>query len=141
MNYTWDNIILDNFIKASKGNLTFVAESGEITEETVSAWFKIQDEYIQTMDSETIEIKRYKKICYKYAVKLREWMFDPREGTRVYSEVNKLYIQKQKLAKEIFSDEVTDWDKLVAKASIGSQFRIDSQTMRAKEFFNIIKVL
>ena len=141
MNYTWENIILNNFIKASKGNLSFVAENGIITEETVSAWFKIQDEYIQTMDSETTEIKRYKKICYKYAVKLREWMFDPREGTKVYSEVNKLYIQKQKLSKEIFTNEVTDWDKLVAKASISAQFRIDSHVLRAKEFFNILKSL
>lgn len=141
MNYTWDNIILDNFIKASKGNLAFVNDSGIITEDTVSAWFKIQDEYIQTMDSETIDIKRYKKLCYKYAVKLREWMFDPREGTKVYSEVNKLYIKKKKLSSEIFNNEVTDWDKIVAKASIASQFRIDSHVWRAKEFFNILKSL
>ena len=141
MNYTWDDIILDNFINASRGQLEFVSKTGELNKETQTAWFAIQDSYIQTMDSETVEIKKYKKLCYKYVVKLREWLLNPKVGNRVDMEVNRLFMEKEALASQIFSDELTDWDLMIAKVSIGAQFRLNSKEMRAKEFFNIIKAL
>ena len=141
MNYTWDNIILDNFIKAGKGNLNFVSKDGLINEETYSSWCAIQDEYIKTMDSETIEMKRYKRVCFKYVQKLQEWTENPILEGKIFNEVNSLFIEKQKLSNDLFNSEVVDWDKIIAQATLGSKFRIDSHVMRAKEFFNIIKLL
>jgi len=141
-NYTWDNIKLDNFIKASKGDLSHVSTNGIINKETVSAWFKIQDEYVLTMDSETIEIKKFKRVCFKYATKLREYIMNPKEGSRLNTEVNQLFMEKTKLAKELFNDEAVKWDEVIAKTSIGiGGSRIIVTEMTAKEFFNYIKVL
>lgn len=141
-NYTWDDIMLDNFIKASNGELEFVSIDGKINNETQSAWFSIQDQYVYTMDSETVEMKKYKKVCYKYAIALRNWLLDPVVGNRKDMEVNKLFMEKEKLSNELFNDDVKpDWDLLIAKASIGATFRIDSRNIRAKEFFNILKAL
>lgn len=140
MNYTWDNIVLDNFVKAINGKLEYVAVDGIINEETESAWGKIQDDYIRVMNSETVEIKRYKKLCFNYAVKLREWLQNPIENNRTFIELNKLFIAKKKLAYQIFTEDTVDWDRLIAQASISANFRIVSTEMRAKEFFNILKV-
>lgn len=141
MNYEWDNIVLDNFIKASDGELRFVSKDGVINEETRSSWYKIQDSYIEAMNSESIEIKKFKKISYRYLLKLREWLLNPIEGNRTQIEVNKLFIEKQKLSEKLFTNEKTDWDLLIAKASIAATFRINSKEFRAKEFFNILKAL
>ena len=141
MNYTWDDITLEHFIKAGKGNLNFVSKDGLINDETYSSWCAIQDEYIKTMDSETIEMKRYKNVCFKYVQKLQEWAKNPQLSGRVYMEVNKLYIEKTKISDGLFAEESVNWDKIIAQTTLGSKFRIDSHTMRAKEFFNIIKVL
>lgn len=141
-NFTWDDIILENFIKASNGELEFVSVDGKINKETYSAWCAIQDEYIKTMDSETIEMKKYKKVCYKYAIALRNWLLDPVVGNKKHTEVNKLFIEKEKLSNDLFNNDTNvDWDLLIAKASIGATFRIDSRNIRAKEFFNILKAL
>ena len=141
MNYTWDDIILDNFIKAGKGNLNLVSKNGIINKETYSAWCAIQDEYIKTMDSETIEMKRYKNICFKYVQKLQEWTKNPMLKGKVFNEVNSLYIEKKKLSDSLFNSESVNWDKIIAQTTLSSKFRIDAKVMRAKEFFNIIKVL
>lgn len=141
-NFTWDDIMLENFIKASNGELEFVSVDGKINGETQSAWFAIQDQYVYTMDSETVEMKKYKKVCYKYAIALRNWLLDPVVGNRKDMEVNKLFMEKEKLSNELFNDDTNaDWDLLIAKASIGATFRIDSRNIRAKEFFNILKAL
>lgn len=141
-NYTWDNIVLGKFIKASKGDLSHVSTNGVINNETISAWFKIQDEYVLTMDSETIEIKKFKKVCFKYATKLREYLLNPKEGSRLNTEVNQLFMEKTKLAKELFSEESVKWDEIIAKTSIGiGGARIIATEITAKEFFNYIKVL
>ena len=141
-NYTWDDIMLENFIKASNGELEFVSVDGKINDETQSAWFAIQDQYVYTMDSETVEMKKYKKVCYKYAIALRNWLLEPVVGNKKDMEVNKLFMEKEKLSNELFNDDVNaDWDLLIAKASIGATFRIDSRNIRAKEFFNILKAL
>ena len=141
-NFTWDDIMLENFIKASNGELEFVSVDGKINNETQSAWFAIQDQYVYTMDSETVEMKKYKKVCYKYAIALRNWLLDPVVGNKKDMEVNKLFMEKEKLSNDLFNDDgAADWDLLIAKASIGATFRIDSRNIRAKEFFNILKAL
>lgn len=141
-NYNWDNIVLDSFIKASKGDLSHVSTNGMINKDTAIAWFKIQDEYVLTMDSETIEIKKFKTVCFKYATKLREYLLNPKEGSRLNTEVNQLFMEKTKLSKDLFSEESVKWDEVIAKTSIAiGGSRIIATEITAKEFFNYIKVL
>jgi len=141
MNYTWDEIILIDFIKASKGDLSKVSKDGKLNEETQNAWFKIQDEYIATMDSESIDVKRFKSVCYKYADKLRQYILNPNVKSKLYNEVNSLFIEKNKLSKAIFNNESVDWDENIAKVTVNAGFRIIDTEIRAKEFFNLIKIM
>lgn len=141
MNYNWDDIPLENFIKASEGDFCFVAKNGRINSETKTSWFSIQDKYIEVMELESIEVKKYKTACYNYAIALKEWILNPKRNSKDFVKVNRLYIQKEKLSKAIFSQEKTDWDKLIAKCTLNAKQRINAKEWLAKEFFNLIKVM
>ena len=140
-NYTWDDIMLENFIKASNGELEFVSVDGKINDETEDCWFSIKDRYIMTMGNESIDMKKYKKVCYKYAVALQKWILDPKINSRLYMEVNKLFAEKQHLANKMFSEEEMDWDELIARVTNASKMRVSAKDWLAKEFFNLLKVL
>lgn len=140
MNYTWDDIKLNNFIKASEGDLSYVSKKNEINKDTLDAWFSIQDQYIRVLDLETIQMKRYKKVCYNYAKSLQQWIIEPTEGSKLFNKVNQLYIEKTKLAESMFNDEKKDWDVLIAQVTLSTKQRVNGEWL-AKEFFNLIKVL
>ena len=140
MNYTWDDIKLNNFIKASEGDLSYVSKNNEINKDTLDAWFSIQDQYIRVLDLETIQMKRYKKVCYNYAKSLQQWIIEPTNGSKLFNKVNQLYIEKTKLAESMFNDEKKDWDVLIAQVTLSTKQRVNGDWL-AKEFFNLIKVL
>lgn len=140
MNYTWDDIKLNNFIKASEGDLGYVSKNNEINKDTLDAWFSIQDEYIRVLDLETIQMKRYKKVCYNYVKSLQQWIMEPIDGSKLFNKVNKLYIEKTKLTESMFNDEKKDWDVLIAQVTLSTKQRVNGDWL-AKEFFNLIKVL
>ena len=140
MNYTWDDIKLNNFIKASEGDLSYVSKNNEMNKDTLDAWFSIQDQYIRVLDLETIQMKRYKKVCYNYAKLLQQWIMEPTNGSKLFNKVNQLYIEKTKLAESMFNDEKKDWDVLIAQVTLSTKQRVNGDWL-AKEFFNLIKVL
>ena len=141
MNYTWENISLNNFIKCSEGNLEFVSKNNELNKHSLDAWFEIQDKYIETMDLESRQIKRYKRVCFDYAVALQKWILNPSFESRLYTKVNALFIEKKGLMDEIFHDEKMDWDRMIGQATYKAGQRINAIEWTAKEFFNLIKAM
>lgn len=141
MNYDWENISLNSFIKCSEGNIEFVSKDGEINEKSLDAWFSIQDKYIETMDLETRQIKRYKRVSYEYAKALQEWILNPSFKSRLYTKVNALFIERKEIADEIFSEEKKDWDKLIGEVTLHAGQRVNAIEWTAKEFFNLIKAM
>ena len=141
MNYTWEDIPLKNFIKCSEGELEFVSKNNKLNMKSLDAWFLIQDKYIETMDLESRQIKRYKRVSFDYAVALQEWILNPTFESRLYTKVNALFIERQGIADEIFHDEKMDWDKMIGQATYKAGQRINAVEWRAKEFFNLIKAM
>lgn len=137
--YTWNDLPLDNFVRLQEGDDDALLKSGKKDGRFDNLFFAIQDEYINAMGGDTAEIKRYKKVVYDYTIALQKWVLNPKTNTMLYIEVNRLFEQKNKLAKEIFKDGKTDWDVLIVNASRSIGFYIDRKKWLAKEFIKLGK--
>lgn len=143
LNYTFETIPLNRWIKCSDGDLSYLSINGKGNAETLDAWYKMQDDYIALFGGDSAEIKEYKRICTDYVNALAEWIESPKLIGRQLTVVNDLFEEKEQLQKVIFKKEVDkmDYGTLIASVSIKIRMRIERDKYTAKEFFELIKAL
>lgn len=143
LNYTFENIPLNKWIKCANGDLLGIAINGKGNVDMLDAWYKMQDDYINLFGGDTPEIKQYKRVCFEYVKALVEWIQNPKLIGKQLTIVNDLFTEKEELQKSIFKDEMSkvDFGSLIAKVTIKIRMRIERDKYTAKEFFELIKEL
>jgi len=142
-NHTLETISLFAWIKIAEGELRYISLNEIENKESLNAWYLMQDEYIALFGGDSIDMKKYKHLCFTYLQLLCEWVKNPVFIGSIVTELNEMFAEKEALQKKVFKSETDKMDlgEMVASVSIAVKYHIDSKKMTAKEFFNIVKAL
>jgi hypothetical protein len=143
LNYTFDELNVNDFIAIQEGDVLKLSKNGKLNDRLEDDYFKLMDNYIATAGSKSRDVLRYERVMYEYAIKLREVIISRQSNRAELTRLEILKMEKEGLESVLFSENENkmDWHELVAQVSISVKFRIDIFATRIREFLSIIKIL
>jgi hypothetical protein len=143
LNYTFDELTVNDFISIQKGDILRLSKNGTPNAQLEDDYFNLMDEYISSVSDKSRDVKRYERVLYEYATKLRSVILERQSNKSELTRLAILKMEKEGLESVLFSENENkmDWHELVAQVSISVKFRIDIFATRIREFLSIIKIL
>lgn len=143
LNYTFDELTVNDFILIQNGDILRLSKNGKPNAQLEDDYFKLMDEYISSVSDKSRDVKRYERVLYEYAVKLKSVIIERQSNRAELTRLAILKLEKESLEKDLFQEkgDKMDWHELVAQVSISVKFRIDIFATRIREFLSMIKIL
>jgi riboflavin synthase alpha subunit len=143
LNYTFDELNVNDFIAIQEGDVLKLSKNGKLNDRLEDDFYKVMDRYIAEVGDKSRDMQRYERVMCEYAVKLRQVIIERQSNRAELTRLAILKMEKEALEVELFptDKEKMDWHELVAQVSISVKFRIDTVATKIKEFLKMIKIL